>query len=117
MNIHDEIQKSGERLKKQFGNDGYLGVAPIYSKKTLNAFETWHAAEQLALAKKIVEELRPEEIIESIEIDERGDGLLIEQLAEKFGVPISVMANRLLEEAKDSAITEYEAKVEKMMEP
>lgn len=45
-----------------------------------------------------------DEMINLIVIDELGDGRLIEDLAKKFAVPDSVMANRLLDIKKDEII-------------
>ena len=59
FNLHEEIQKSGERFDKKFG---YIEVGGGLGKRNLTSddIREFNAAEQLALAKKIVEELRPE---------------------------------------------------------
>ena len=63
FNLHDEIQKSGERLKENFpALFDAMEHTEFSSFNAAKLFKDWYAAEQLALAKKIVEELRPSEI-------------------------------------------------------
>ncbi len=67
-----------------------------YIKDRLTEVESQaHSSER----SKVIGEIK--EMVEKLTIDEMGDGLIIEEVAAKFGVPVSVAANQMLEAEKE----------------
>ena len=72
---------------------------PVVDKSKIKSFLSQSIDEAVKETKKEIKDK-----IEQFEIDPIQDGIIIEKLADEFGVPVSVCANRMIDMEKEKLI-------------
>jgi len=131
MTLNEKIEQYMAEFEKELGADSELGKflalkygTHIHPGAVSERFKDFLRSHLESIAREAENEVGAEvrSIIDKTrdEIDPAANGIIIEKMAEKFAVPVSVMATRLYENAFDeilAAIHAMEEGKEKFLKP